>query len=134
FSQNTVQSCLGQPPVVVHGGSPFGRPLADAAYIAGAATLRQCFGRSWLSGCRRTAAGGTAGHAIPSGAARPRPRISHRYGPGAWHSGTDGVRSGEEQQNMSIDAPQGRSGPVLGSLTEHTSLRSRVTEVLREAM
>ena len=35
---------------------------------------------------------------------------------------------------MSIDAPQGRTSPVIGSLPEHTSLRSRVTQVLREAM
>ncbi|PWV58129.1 GntR family transcriptional regulator [Nocardiopsis sp. L17-MgMaSL7] len=35
---------------------------------------------------------------------------------------------------MSIDASRDRSRPVLGSLTEHASLRARVTDVLREAM
>ncbi|GAA0981743.1 GntR family transcriptional regulator [Nocardiopsis sp. NPDC006198] len=35
---------------------------------------------------------------------------------------------------MSIDARRARTTPVLGSLAEPTSLRSRVTQVLREAM
>ncbi|MET9710628.1 GntR family transcriptional regulator [Nocardiopsis alba] len=35
---------------------------------------------------------------------------------------------------MSIDAPRGRSASVIGSLAENSSLRSRVTDVLRQAM
>jgi DNA-binding GntR family transcriptional regulator len=35
---------------------------------------------------------------------------------------------------MSVDLPEGREQPVLGSLTERPSLRSRVVDALREAM
>jgi DNA-binding GntR family transcriptional regulator len=35
---------------------------------------------------------------------------------------------------MSVDVPQGRATPVIGSLAASSSLRSRVTEVLRQAM